>query len=71
VAPTGLPQTGPSQRRRRREKKDKCIEYLKGILNSKFQQEIKQYLVMALNETLKMTRMNGAITTSSTPFLRV
>jgi hypothetical protein len=54
-----------------RGKKDKDIGYLKGKLDSQFQQEIRQYLGMTLSRTLKMTRMNGAITISSTAFLRV
>jgi hypothetical protein len=49
-------------RRRGREKKAKDTGYLKGNLDSKFQQEIRQYLGMILSGTLKMTRMNGAIT---------
>jgi hypothetical protein len=63
---------GPHRRRRKgREKKDKGIRYLKGNLNSQLQQEVRQYLGMTLNGTLKMTRMNGVITISSTTFLRV
>jgi hypothetical protein len=54
-----------------REKKDKGIGYLKGNLNSQFQQEIRQYLGMTLSGALKMTRINGAIPISSTAFLRV
>jgi hypothetical protein len=50
---------GPHRRRREREKKDKGIGYLKGNLNSHFQQEIRQCLGMILSGTLKMTRMNG------------
>jgi hypothetical protein len=69
-SPTGLPPTGPSQERRGREKKDKDIGYLEGSLNSQFQQEIRQCLVMTLSGTLKMTRMNGAVTISSTAFLK-
>jgi hypothetical protein len=61
---------GP-HRRRVREKKDKDTRYLKGNLDSQFQQEIMQYLGMILSGTLKMTRTNGPITTSSTAFLRV
>jgi hypothetical protein len=53
-----------------REKKDKGIGYLKGNLYSQSQQEIRQYLGMTLSGTLKMTRMNGAVTISSTAFLR-
>jgi hypothetical protein len=62
---------GPHRRWRGREKKDKDTGYLKGSLDSQFQQEIKQYLDMTLSGTLKMTRMNGAITISSTAFLKV
>jgi hypothetical protein len=61
----------PHRRRRGREKKDKDIGYLKGSLNSQFQQEIRQCLGMTLNGTLKMTRMNRVVTISSTAFLRV
>jgi hypothetical protein len=57
----------PYQRRRGRENKDKDIGYLKGNLDSQFQQEIRQCLGMTLSGTLKITRMNGAITISSTP----
>jgi hypothetical protein len=53
---------GPHRRRRGREKKDKGIGYLKGNLNSQFQQEIRQYLVGTLRGTLKMTRMNVVVT---------
>jgi hypothetical protein len=60
---------GPHRRIRGREKKDKDTGYLKGNLNS--QHAIRQYLGMTLTGTLKMTRMNGALTISSTPFLRV
>jgi hypothetical protein len=56
---------GPHRRRKGREKKDK------DNLDSQFQQEIRQYLGMTVSGTLKMTRMNGAITISSTAFLRV
>uniref|UniRef100_A0A8C0W876 Uncharacterized protein n=1 Tax=Castor canadensis TaxID=51338 RepID=A0A8C0W876_CASCN len=49
---------------------DKNIGYLKGNLNFQFQQ-IRQCLGMTLSGTLKMTRMNGIITISSTAFLRV
>jgi hypothetical protein len=56
---------------RGREKKDKDTGYLEGSLNSQFQQEIRQYLGMTLSGILKMTRMNGVITISSTAFLRV
>jgi hypothetical protein len=69
--PRGLSQTGPYRRRRRREKKDKDTGYLKWSLNSRFQQEIRQYLGMTLSVVLKMTRMNGIVTISSTAFLRV
>jgi hypothetical protein len=60
---------GP-HRRRGRKKKDKDTGYLEGTLNSQFQQEIRQCLGMTLSETLKMTRMNGVVTISSTAFLR-
>jgi hypothetical protein len=56
---------------RGREKKDKGMGYLKGNHNSQLQQEIRQYLGMILSGTLKMTWVNGAITISSTAFLRV
>jgi hypothetical protein len=62
---------GPHRRRRGREKKDKGIGYLKGNLDSQFQQEIRQCLGMTLSDTLKMTRMHGVVTISSTVFLRV
>jgi hypothetical protein len=68
---TDLSQTGPSQEEEGRENKDKDIGYLKGNTDSQFQQEIRQYLGMTLSGTLKMTRMNGAITISSTAFLRL
>jgi hypothetical protein len=61
---------GPHRRRRGREKKDKDIGYLEGSLDSQFQQEIRQCLGMTLSGTLKMTRMNGTITISSTAFLK-
>jgi hypothetical protein len=61
----------PHRRRRGREKKDKDTGYLKGSLYSQFQQEIRQYLVITLSGTLKTTRMNGAVTISSTAFLRI
>jgi hypothetical protein len=60
-----------SHRRKRREEKDKDTGYLKGNPDSQFQQEIMQYLGMTLSGTLKMTKINGPITTSSTAFLRV
>jgi hypothetical protein len=69
--PTVLSQTGPHRRRRGREKKVKGFGHLEGNLNSQFQQEIRQCLDMTLSGTLKMTRMNGAITFSSSAFLRV
>jgi hypothetical protein len=62
---------GPHRRRRGRQKKHKGIGYLKGNLNSQFQQEVRQFLGMTLGGTLKMTRMNGVATISSTAFLRV
>jgi hypothetical protein len=49
---------GPQRKRKGREKKDKGIGYLKGNVNSQFQQEIRQCLGMTLSGTLKMTRMN-------------
>jgi hypothetical protein len=70
--PTGLTQTQLSQEEKEgREKKDKDTGYLIRNLNSQFQQEIRQCLGMTLSVTLKMTRMNGAITILSTTFLRV
>jgi hypothetical protein len=45
--------------------------YLKGNPNSQFPQEIRQCLGMILGGTLKMTRMNGSVTTLSTAFLRI
>jgi hypothetical protein len=62
---------GPHKRRRGREKKDKGIGYLKGNFNSQFQQEIWKYLGRTPSRTLKMRRMNGVVTISSTAFLRV
>jgi hypothetical protein len=62
---------GPSQEEEWEGEEDKDTGYLKGNPNSQFQQEIRQCLSMILNGTLKMTRMNGPITTSSTTFLRV
>jgi hypothetical protein len=62
---------GPHRRRKEKLKKGKDTGYLKGNLNSQFQQEIRQYLGMSLSGTLKMRRMNGATTISSTAFLRV
>jgi hypothetical protein len=55
---------------RRREEKDKDTGYQKGNLDSQFKQEIRQCTGMTLSGTLKMTRMNGAITILSTAFLR-
>jgi hypothetical protein len=46
---------------------DKDTGYLKMTLDSQFQQEIRQYLC----RILKMTRLNGVVTISSTAFLRV
>jgi hypothetical protein len=43
-SPTGLSQTGPSQEEEGEGEKNKGIGYLKGNLNSQFQQEIKQEL---------------------------
>jgi hypothetical protein len=65
--PTGLSQAGPPKE----EKKDKDTGYLKGNPNSNFQPEIRQCLGMILSGILKMTRMNGPVTMSSTAFLRV
>jgi hypothetical protein len=62
---------GSYRRRRGSVKKDRDNGYLKGNPDSLFPQEIRQYLDMILTRTLKMTRMNGPITTSSTAFLRV
>jgi hypothetical protein len=45
--------------------------YLKENPNSKFPQEIRQCLDKILCGTLRITRINGPITTSSTAFLRV
>jgi hypothetical protein len=56
---------------RGRGEKDRDTGYLNGNPNSQFSQEIRQYLGMTLSGTLKMTRMNGPVTTSSTAFLRV
>jgi hypothetical protein len=61
---------GTHRRRRGREKKDKGIGYIKGNLDSQFQQ-IRQCLGMTLSGTLKMTRINGVIIISSSVFLRV
>jgi hypothetical protein len=58
----------PHRRKRGREKRDKETGYLKGNPNSQFQQEIRQCLGMILSGTLKMKRMIGPITTSSTAF---
>jgi hypothetical protein len=58
-------------RRRGGEKKDKDTGYLKGNLDSQFQQEIRQYLGVTVSGNLKMIRMNGPVTISSTAFLRV
>jgi hypothetical protein len=62
---------GPHRRTRERENKVKDTEYLKGNLDSQFQQEIRQYLGMTLSWTLKMKRMNGVVTISSSAFLGV
>jgi hypothetical protein len=61
----------PHRRRKGRGKKDKDTGYLKGNPDSQFQQEIRQCLGMTLSGTLKMARMNGPVTISSTAFLRV
>jgi hypothetical protein len=45
--------------------------YLKGNPDSQFPQEIRQCLDMFLGGNLRITRMNGVVTTSSTAFLRV
>jgi hypothetical protein len=68
--PTALSQTRPSLEEEG-EGEEKDIGYIKGNLNSQFQQEIRQCLGMTLYGTLKMTRMNEVITISSTAFLRV
>jgi hypothetical protein len=70
VAPQAYLRLGPHRRRMGREKKDKDTGYIKGNLDSQFQQEIRQYLGMTLSGTLKMTRINEAVTISSTAFLR-
>jgi hypothetical protein len=62
---------GTHRRKRGREKKDKGIGYIKGNLDSQFQQEIRQCLGMTLSGTLKMTRINGVIVISFNVFLRV
>jgi hypothetical protein len=46
----------PHRRRRGWEKKDKDTGYLKGNLDSQFQQEIRQCLGMTLSGTQEMTR---------------
>jgi hypothetical protein len=56
--PTGLSQTGPSQEE-------------EGEGEERQRQWIRQYLGMSPSGTLKMTRMDGVITISSTAFLRV
>jgi hypothetical protein len=56
---------------RGRGKKDKDTGYLEVNPDSQFLQEIRQCLDIILNGTLRMTRMNEPITTSSTAFLRV
>jgi hypothetical protein len=61
---------GPHRKRRGREKKDKDTGCIKGNLDSQYQQ-IRQYLGMILSGILKLTRMNRAVTTSFTAFLRV
>jgi hypothetical protein len=66
-----LSQTGPLEEEEGEGKKDRDTGYLKGNPDSQFPQEIRKYLDMILNGTLRMTRMNGPKTTSSTPFLRV
>jgi hypothetical protein len=58
-SPTGLSRLGPHRRRRGREKKDKDTGYGKGNLDSQFQQEIRQCLVMTLSGTMKMTRVES------------
>jgi hypothetical protein len=68
--PKGLSHTGPSQEEEG-EGEERDTGYLEGSLDSQFQQEIRQCLGMTLSGILKMTRMNGAITISSTAFLRV
>jgi hypothetical protein len=44
--------------------------YLKENPNSKFPREIRQCLDMILHGTLRMTRINAPVTTSSIAFLR-
>jgi hypothetical protein len=61
--------SGPSQEEEG-EGEEKDIGYLKVNLDSQFQQEIRQCLGMTLSGTLKMARMNGVVTISSTAFLR-
>jgi hypothetical protein len=65
------PCLGPHRSRRGKEKKDKDIGYLKGNLNSQFQQDIRQCLGMTLSGTPKMIRINGVVTISCTAFLKV
>jgi hypothetical protein len=50
--------------------KDRDTGYLKGNPNFQFPQEIRQCLDMLLSGTLRMTKMNGSITTSSPAFLK-
>jgi hypothetical protein len=69
--PIGLSQTKPWKRRRGRGKKDRDTGYPKGNPKSQFPQEIRQCLDRILSGTLRMTRMNGPVSTSSTAFLRV
>jgi hypothetical protein len=66
--PTALSQTGPSQEEEGEGEERQDIGYLKGNLDSQFQQEIRQCLGMTLSGTLKMTRMNGVIIISSMAF---
>jgi hypothetical protein len=62
---------GYCRRRRGRDNTVRDTGYLKGNPNSQFPQEIRQCLDKILCGTLRITRINGPITTSSTAFLRV
>jgi hypothetical protein len=52
-------------------KEDRDTGYLKGNPDSKFPQGIRQCLDIILSGILRITRMNGPVSTSSTAFLRV
>jgi hypothetical protein len=68
--PTGLSQTGPSQEEEEGEGEERQRQWIpKREPQFPIQEEIRQCLCMTLSGTLKMTRMNGAITISSTAFL--